>query len=49
MGVNRLMMVVESEYSIVEDYNILGWFNHLNKITFFGVYSKMAEKLPFLI
>ena len=49
MGVNRLMMEVESEYSIVEDYNILGWFKHLSKITFFGVYSKLAEKRPFLI
>ena len=49
MGVNRLMMEVESEYSIVEDFNILGWFKHLNKITFFGVYSKMVEKRIFLI
>ena len=44
-GVNRLIKDVESEYS----HNILTWFENFNKITFFGVYSEMAEKHPSLI
>ena len=43
MGVNRLIKEVESEYSVFKTYNILAWFENLIKITFFGVYSKMAE------
>ena len=27
----------------------MAWFENLNKITFFGVYSKMADTRPFLI
>ena len=36
---------LESEYSVLED----AWLEKVNKITFFGVYSKMAEKRIFLI
>ena len=30
-------------------YNILAWFEKVNKITFFSVYSKIAKKRIFLI
>ena len=48
-GVNRLIKEVESEYSVFKTHNILAWFEKVNKITFFGVYSKIAEKRIFLI
>ena len=48
-GVNRLIKEVQSEYSVLKTHNIFACLAKVNKITFFGVYSKMAEKRIFLI